>query len=52
MALHRSLKEIKSFDRKEMVGLCKEHIEELEVLNTLGNVILSQVLITEQFNKY
>lgn len=52
MALHKSLKEIKNFDKQEMLSLCKEHTEELEVLNTLSNVIRSQVIITEQFSKY
>lgn len=52
MELHKSLKEIKNFDRQEVVDLCKEHTEELEVLNTLGNVIRSQVIVTEQLSKY
>lgn len=43
---------IKNFDKQEMLNLCKEHTEEITVIDTLQNVIRSQVLIAEQFSNY
>ena len=51
LALHYSLGKIKDFDKKDMLKLCKEHNEEMNVLTTLSNVIRFQVLITEQLSK-